>query len=868
MNIATIRRKFITFFEQKGHTFVPGVPIIQQDNPSLLFINAGMNPFSNIFLGNEKPSVPRAVNSQPCLRVTGKHNDLEEVGIDTYHHTLFEMLGNWSFGDYFKKEAIANAWELITEIYKIPKENIYVTVFEGDKEDGLDADKETFDLWKNYVSDKHILYANKKDNFWEMGATGPCGPCTEIHVDLRNKKEKKAQPGHTLVNNDHPQVIEIWNLVFIQYHRQANGNLSPLPKCHVDTGMGLERLAMVLQGKKATYDTDAFQPLIQAIATLADTAYGQNEKKDIALRVVADHLRAITFAIADGASPSNQQAGYVIRRLLRRAVRYAYQYLDLKEPFLHTLVPTLIENMQDAYPQLATQQPLLSKLILQEETNFLRTLAQGLRRFEHFRTHLQNKTLGGKEAFQLYDTYGFPLDLTVLLAQEQGLHVDTEGFQQEMTQQKNRSKQVAEKNYGDWQKVHSDKKKSHFVGYDQLDTMSLLLTYRMVQQQEKTQYQLVLDQTPFYPQGGGQVGDTGYLLFGNEKVAILDTRKEEGMIIHISNHLPKDLHSPIQAVIDQEKRRSTANNHTATHLLEAALKHILGKHVAQRGSYLDAQRLRFDFTHPEKLTTEQCEAIEALVNEKIRANIPRIEERDLPFSQAQAKGATTLIGETYGEKVRVITFDPSFSIALCGGTHANATGQLGFFKIISTASVAAGIRRIEAVTAQEAEKWVRHTHRKMTQIATLLRQPQDVVHAIENLQKAYKKEQKTVAQYQKKALQQIRQTIESHIQTKGKQTIAITQIEIETVEDFRKVMRPLHQQYDNLILILAAKVDNKPYIATMVSDPSHDAKKIAQELSAPIQGQVNGQATFAIIHGTKIEGLSKAMAAAKKKYLS
>lgn len=865
MNTATIRQKFISFFQKKDHTFIQGAPIVQHDNPSLLFINAGMNPFTNIFLGNQKPSALLVANSQPCLRVTGKHNDLEEVGIDTYHHTLFEMLGNWSFGDYFKKEAIANAWELLTDVYKIPKENLYVTVFEGDEKDDLPPDQEAFDLWKKYLPQERILYANKKDNFWEMGATGPCGPCTEIHVDLRSEKEKKAQPGHTLVNADHPHVIEIWNLVFIQYHRKANSTLVPLPQCHVDTGMGLERLAMVLQGKKATYDTDAFQPLIQAIAKLAHTTYGKNAKNDIALRVIADHLRAISFAIADGALPSNQQAGYVVRRMLRRAVRYGYQHLNLKEPFLHTLLPILIESMKKAYPQLGQQQDLLAKVIYQEEKNFLRTLAQGLRQFEHFHTHTQGNVISGKDAFQLYDTYGFPLDLTVLLAQEKGLNVDIPSFDKEMATQKNRSKQAAEKVYGDWQMVHGKQRTTHFVGYDQLETMSLLLAYRKVEKQGKTTYQLLLDQTPFYAQGGGQVGDTGFLYLGEEKIEVLDTRREEGVIVHFTHRLPHDLHSPIRAVVDKKKRTLTANNHSVTHLLEGALRHVLGNHVSQRGSYLDAERLRFDFTHPQKLTPAQCEAVETLVNEKIRANIPRVEERNLPFDQAKARGALMLIGEQYGEKVRLITFDPSFSVALCGGTHVPATGQLGFFKVIAETGVAAGIRRIEAVTASAAEEWVRKTDKEMRRLHELLKKPKDIVHAVETLQKAYKKEQKTVARYQKEALEKVQETVKKHIQKKGDQHIAIATIDINAVEDLRKVMMPLTRTHDPLTLILFTKIENKAYIASMTAESTpYDAQEIILKLAPSIDGQVSGNPTFALAKGTKVAGLPEAVAMAKK----
>lgn len=861
MKTAVIRQKFIDFFTKKGHTFVPGAPVVQHDNPALLFINAGMNPFTNIFLGNEAPKALRVANSQLCLRVAGKHNDLEEVGVDTYHHTLFEMLGNWSFGDYFKKEAIAYAWELLTEVYKLPKERLYVTVFEGDKEDGLSSDQEAYELWKAYLPKERILFANKKDNFWEMGATGPCGPCTEIHVDLRTEKEQKAVAGHTLVNADHPHVIEIWNLVFIQYHRQANGQLKPLPKCHVDTGMGLERLAMVLQGKKATYDTDAFQPFIQALAKAANTTYGKNRTHDIALRVAADHIRAISLAITDGALPSNQQAGYVVRRLLRRAVRYGYQHLGFTQPFLHQLVPILVESMGAAYPALAKQQKLIEKVIYQEELNFLRTLSQGLRQFHHFRSHTQNNILDGKAAFQLYDTYGFPLDLTILIAKEEGMKVDIEAFNEEMEAQKKRSKQAAEKEVGDWQMVQGHERHTTFVGYDALESVSQLIAYRQLHKHGKTSYQLVLDKTPFYAQGGGQVGDTGFLYIEEEKIAVLDTRKEEGVIIHYTNRLPNNLNAPIKAVIDKERRRLTANNHTATHLLEGALRRILGTHITQRGSYLDSERLRFDFTHPQKLTQAQIYEIEAVVNEKIRANILQEEVRNIPFQEAKEKGALTLIGEQYGDTVRMITFDPNYSIALCGGTHVPATGQIGFFKIIAETSIAAGIRRIEAVTAKAAEEWIRHTQEKLITIETLLKNPQDVVHAVKSLQASYKKEQKKSAKYIQKELQHAQKSLKAQLIQVNDIHLGIAHIEISAVEDLRKVMMPLTRAYNRLILVITTLIEGKAYIAIMVSEEladQHNAQQLLAQLSPYIQGKGGGNATFAMAKGDHSEGLQQA----------
>ena len=840
MTTATIRQLFIDFFTKKGHTALPAAPIVQQDDPTLLFVNAGMNPFKNIFLGSEAAKDLRVVDSQPCLRVTGKHNDLEEVGVDTYHHTLFEMLGNWSFGDYFKKEAIDYAWELLTKVYAIPAENLYVTVFEGDNADGLAADKEAYDLWTQYLPKERILYASKKDNFWEMGATGPCGPCTEIHVDIRSAAEKKKVGGHTLVNQDHPHVIEIWNLVFIQYQRKADGSLEALPTCHVDTGMGLERLAMVLQGKQSNYDTDAFQPLIQAVAEKAAISYGQDATKDIALRVAADHIRAISFAIADGALPSNQQAGYVVRRLLRRAVRYGYQHLGLQEPFLYQLVDTLIQQMGKAYPSLQASQELIEKVILQEETNFLRTLEQGLKQFAHLHAQMTGTQLEGEAVFQLYDTYGFPVDLTALMAREKGMTIDQAGFERAMQAQKERSKKAAEKAYGDWHAVSTDASHSQFVGYDQLTTTSILVAYRSIQKQGKTFYQLVFDKTPFYPNGGGQVGDTGFLYSGEKKIAVLDTRKEEGQIIHLTTALPDSLDTPVKAVVDRQKRTLAANNHTATHLLDAALRQVLGAHITQRGSYLDAERLRFDFTHPMKLTQAELDAIEQLVNEKIRANIPRVEERAIPFSEAEKKGAIMLPGEQYGEKVRMITFDPAYSVALCGGTHVPATGQIGFFKIIAESGVAAGIRRIEALTATAAEQWVQATYAQLSAIQALLKNPQETVKAVENLQKAHKKTQKELEKYHRKALDHAYEILQKSVTPTTDAHVAIAQIEIPAIEACRKLAARLSKAAQPLLLIVATTIQGQAYLAVYLSsalEGKYHAQEILQQLAPAIQGK-------------------------------
>ena len=867
MKTTTIRQQFIAYFESQRHHATPAVPIVQKSDSPLLFVNAGMNPFVPIFLGNESPKHPRVVNSQPCLRVTGKHNDLAEVGIDTYHHTLFEMLGSWSFGDYFKEEAIKHAWTLLTEIYKLPKARLYATVFQGDKKDNLTADSESHALWSQYLPKEHILYASKADNFWEMGTTGPCGPCTEIHIDMRTQADQQAIPASKLVNTGHPQVIEIWNLVFIQYHRQASGELQTLPTPHVDTGMGLERLAMALQGKHSTYDTDAFAPLIQTIAQRAHTTYGKNPKHDIALRVAADHIRAITFAIADGALPSPTQAGYVVRRLIRRALHYGAQHLGLEQPFLHSLIPTLLETMGNAYPQLTKQATMITKVILQEEENFLRTLSQGIRQFEHFRTASPNNILDGKDAFKLYDTYGFPITLTTLMAQEAGITLDMKGFEKEMKTQKTRSKKASTKTYGDWQGRHKDERTTTFLGYDQTESSARVQAYRSFTTQGKTLYHIVLDQTPFYPEGGGQVGDTGYLISGTQRIKVLDTRKEAGVILHYTETLPTDLSAPLQAKIDHEKRVLTTNNHSATHLLDAALCQVLGDHVIQCGSYLDDQRLRFDFRHAKKLTGQEIVAIENLVNQKIRANIQRQEVRQMPLAQAQAQGARTLPTESYAEKVRMITFDPQYSVALCGGTHVAQTGQIGLFKIIAETSVAAGIRRIEAITACATEQWVRTTHKELTTLQDLLKNKQDTAGAAKNLQTTCKKLKKQIADYQAKETTRLLKKIKAHLQHKDDFSLAILEVNTTQVENMRKVINHLSGSQPPPLLILATRIEKRAYLAVMVDKSltnRYDAQKIVQKLLHHIQGKGGGSPTFALAQGSHTAGIEALINSAKK----
>jgi len=690
MDSGSVRRTFLQFFERKQHLIVPSAPLVLKNDPTLLFTNSGMVQFKDNFLGNATPRASRIADTQKCLRVSGKHNDLEEVGIDTYHHTMFEMLGNWSFGDYFKKEAIAWAWELLTVEYKLPTDRLYATVFEGDDSENLPFDQEAFGYWAEILPEDRILRGNKKDNFWEMGDTGPCGPCSEIHVDLRSDEEVAAQPGHALVNTGHPQVVEIWNLVFMEYNRRADGSLEKLPARHVDTGMGFERLCMAIQKKTSNYDTDVFSPLIDFISQSAGIRYKEKEETDIAMRVLADHVRAVAFAIADGQLPSNTGAGYVIRRILRRAVRYAFTFLNFKEPFMHRLVAVLAAQMQEAFPELKAQEDYVSRVIFEEETAFLRTLDKGLKRMELIQSELKGNTISGDQAFELYDTFGFPFDLTSLIARERGIKVDEEGFNREMEKQKSRSKADAAKETGDWVLVGDDDQTS-FIGYDHLEADVRLIKYRGVKQKNKELYQLVFDRTPFYAESGGQVGDTGYIEGGGEKIAIRDTRKENELIIHLVDKLPQNPKAAFHAVVDASRRTATMNNHSATHLLHAALREVLGKHVEQKGSLVSPEILRFDFSHFSAMQPEEIARVEEIVNRKIRENIALDEKRNVPIEKAKALGAMALFGEKYGDFVRVITFDPAFSVELCGGTHVPATGHIGLFKILSESSVAAGV---------------------------------------------------------------------------------------------------------------------------------------------------------------------------------
>ncbi|MBL7832669.1 MAG: alanine--tRNA ligase [Cyclobacteriaceae bacterium] len=862
MESAEIRRLFLEFFEKKGHQIVPSAPLVLKNDPTLLFTNSGMVQFKDYFLGNATPKTNRIADTQKCLRVSGKHNDLEEVGIDTYHHTMFEMLGNWSFGDYFKKDAIAWAWELLTEVYKLPKEKLYVTVFGGDKGDNLPVDEEAKQLWKAYTSEDHILHGNKKDNFWEMGDTGPCGPCSEIHIDLRPDDEIKKKSGRELVNSDHPQVVEIWNLVFMEFNRKADGSLEKLPAQHVDTGMGFERLCMAIQKKTSNYDTDVFSPLINFIAGAAGVKYKQDEKTDIALRVMADHIRAVSFAICDGQLPSNTGAGYVIRRILRRAVRYGFTFLNFKEPFMYKLVPVLAHQLKNVFTELEAQKDYVGKVIFEEEVSFLRTLERGLKRIEGL------QAISGEQAFELYDTFGFPLDLTSLIARERGFTVDEAGFKTEMEKQKNRSKADATKETGDWVAVGKDVK-TEFIGYDNLESEVKVVKYRKLKQKNKELFQLVFDRTPFYAESGGQVGDTGFIESANEKIYITDTRKENELIVHFSDALPENLNATFNAVVDRSKRELSMDNHSATHLLHAALRQVLGKHVEQKGSLVNDKILRFDFSHFAAMTGEELQNVEDIVNRKIRENILLDEKRNVPIEEAKKLGAMALFGEKYGDFVRVITFDPKFSVELCGGTHVPATGQIGLFKIISESSVAAGVRRIEAITADEAEKFVNDNQKLLEQIKDLLKNPKDLLTATRNLiEEKNQLEKKLEAVNQEKANQIKDQLAAKAVKNNG-YSLIVEKISVPNGDALKNIAYALRNQFSDLLLVLAADVDGKPQVSVMIGEElmksnKYHAGNMVKELAKEIDGGGGGQPFFATAGGKNLNGLDSVLVKAKQ----
>jgi alanyl-tRNA synthetase len=876
MNSKAVRQAFLDFFISKDHHIVPSSPMVVKDDPTLMFTNAGMNQFKDIFLGNREPKFPRVADTQKCLRVSGKHNDLEEVGHDTYHHTMFEMLGNWSFGDYFKKEAIEWGWELLTGKLKIDRDRLYATVFRGDEGEGLSPDMEAFEFWKKILPEDRILFGSKKDNFWEMGDTGPCGPCSEIHVDLRDDAERKKVPGKDLVNHGHSLVIEIWNLVFIEFNRQADGKLNPLPAKHVDTGMGFERLCMVLQQKKSNYDTDVFQPIIAKISESSGIKYGSNPDADVAMRVVADHLRAISFAIADGQIPSNIKAGYVIRRILRRAVRYGYVFLDLKEPFIHTLVPVLVEQMGDVFPELRKQKDLVMNVIREEETSFLRTLATGIQRFNAYvETQSGAKATGspagqvidGRFAFELYDTYGFPIDLTQLMAREKGWTVDMEGFAKGLEAQKSRSRQAATIDTEDWVVVSDDNESQVFTGYDTLTDEVKITRYRRIRSKDGELYQLILDKTPFYAESGGQVGDRGILTSAKEKIEITDTIKENDLILHISRKLPQDLTVPFTASVDSGKRRSTANNHSATHLLHAALRKVLGSHVEQKGSLVDEHHLRFDFTHFAKMSHEEIREVEDLVNRKIWENIPLHEERSLPIGKAKEMGAMALFGEKYGDTVRVVVFDEKYSIELCGGTHVPATGQIGLFKITSESAIAAGIRRIEAVTEKKALGFYRSYLERSDEISELLKNPKDLVRGVKALVEENQQLRRSVAENEKARIIQLGDDLRGKAELVGGIHFIAAKADLDA-EGAKNLAFALKGAFEDLFLVLASEHEGKANLTVLISEKlvserGMNASVIIRELAKEIQGGGGGQPHIATAGGKNPAGIPAALEKAR-----
>jgi len=865
MTSAEIRSQFLKFFEGKGHHIVPSAPIVLKDDPTLLFTNAGMNQFKDLFLGNKVPQFKRVADTQKCLRVSGKHNDLEEVGVDTYHHTMFEMLGNWSFGDYFKKEAITWSWELLTDVYGIDKDRLYATVFEGDAKENIPASTIALGIWKNLLPEEHIVYGNKKDNFWEMGDTGPCGPCSEIHVDCRTDEERKKVPGHLLVNKDHPQVIEIWNNVFIQYNRMKDGSLQPLAATHVDTGMGLERLVRVLQGKSSNYDTDIFSGSIKTTEEISGKKYtASDSKQDVSFRVLADHIRAIAFTIADGQLPSNTGAGYVIRRILRRAVRYYYSYLDVKEPLLHKLLPGLAEQFKDVFAELSAQLVFVSKVVKEEEETFLRTLGKGLKKIDELL--LASKVSGkinGAAAFELYDTYGFPIDLTRLIAQEHQMEVDEPGFEQEMQIQKNRSRAATTADVEDWVEISpasSDVKK--FVGYDQLSLDTAIVKYRKVTAKGQSSYQLVLNQTPFYAESGGQVGDTGTISINGSSINVLNTKKENDLIVHTVEVVPDQLTGTVTAIVDAKRRKEIANHHSLTHLLHAALRQVLGTHVAQKGSLVNDQGMRFDFSHFAKMSEDEITAVTTIVNQKIRENIPVV-IKEMPKEEALALGAMALFGEKYGDYVRVVVIDPAYSVELCGGTHATTTGELGFCMITSETGVAAGVRRIEAVVGEAAEKVVKEEKNVLVQVASLLKNPRDIIKAIENQQEELQILKKQLESTENKLAAFLKTELIASAKSIGNVQFIGQVVEVTQSEMLKKLCNDLRNQSDETVVVLGAVVANKPFVAIGIADQLVNANNldatvlIKSKVAGLIKGGGGGQKTLATAGGQDASNLSQ-----------
>ncbi|ACT96857.1 alanine--tRNA ligase [Dyadobacter fermentans] len=878
-----IRQAFLDFFRSKEHLIVPSAPLVAKNDPTLMFNNSGMAQFKDFFLGNGTPPSRRIADTQKCLRVSGKHNDLEDVGFDTYHHTMFEMLGNWSFGDYFKKEAIAWAWELLTDVYKLPKDRLYVSVFEGNEADGVPFDQEAWDLWKGIVGEERIILGNKKDNFWEMGDTGPCGPCSEIHIDLRSPAEVAEVSGKSLVNNDHPQVVEIWNLVFMQFERKADGSLIPLPSTHVDTGMGFERLCMAIQQKTSNYDTDVFQNTINVLETLSGKKYGQNDEPfaDIAMRVISDHIRAVSFAITDGQLPSNVKAGYVIRRILRRAVRYGYSYLGFQEPFFHKLVPVLAEQFKDVFTELKDQEEFVTRVILEEEKSFLRTLESGLKRLDSIIGGLKEtglNTIPGDEVFELSDTFGFPVDLTALIAREKNFRIDEAGYQDALAEQKKRSRQDAAKEATDWIELR-ESDGVEFLGYDFEETHSHIVKYRKVKTKAGEEYHIVLDRTPFYAEMGGQVGDTGALLLnsgskedGARSISIVDTKKENDLFVHISRdkNLDEALSGAgiVTAQINVERRNKIKSNHTATHLMLSSMREVLGTHVSQKGSYLNDEVLRFDFAHFSKVTDEELRKIEDRVNEKIRENIALEERRNVPIQQALDAGATATFGEKYGDFVRLIIFDPKFSFELCGGTHVPSTGEIGVFKFISEGSVSAGVRRVEAVTGEKALELMRQQEETLNKIKDLLKGPTDLIKAVENLIEERSALQKKISALENEKIQALKTTLVENMETHSTFNLIVQKVDVPSADSLKQLSYELRDQVENLIAVFGAEIGGKPQLSVfiaenIVAETGLNAGKIVKDLAREIRGGGGGQPFFATAGGSDASGLDVALEKAK-----
>ena len=861
MTAKEIRESFLKFFASKGCTIVPSAPMVLKGDPTLMFTNAGMNQFKDIILGNVEKKFSRAADSQKCLRVSGKHNDLEEVGHDTYHHTMFEMLGNWSFGDYFKEEAISWAWEYLVDKLHLDPKNMYATVFEGSKEEGLERDNEAAAIWERFLPKDHILNGNKHDNFWEMGDTGPCGPCSEIHYDSRSEAEKAQVPGRELVNKDHPQVIEIWNLVFMQYNRMANGSLEKLPAHVIDTGMGFERLVRTMQNKTSNYDTDIFQPIIQVIGSLSGKSYGQDEKTDIAMRVIADHIRTIAFAITDGQLPSNAKAGYVIRRILRRAVRYAYTYLDQKEAFLYKLLPVLIDTMGDAYPELKAQNDLIVKVIKEEEDSFLRTLGNGIKLLGNIMADTKaagKSIIDGKEAFTLFDTYGFPLDLTELIARENGLTIDEEGFNTNMQAQKERARNAAAVENGDWVELHPGT--TEFVGYDFFETETEVLRYRSIKQKNKVSYQIVLEKTPFYGEMGGQVGDKGTLTFGNEVIKVVDTKRENNLAVHIVEKLPQDITAPVVAKIDEEARMALQCNHTATHILDYCLREVLGTHVEQKGSLVTPESLRFDFSHFQKVTDEELRQVEHLANKMVREAIPLEEHRNMPIDEAKKLGAIALFGEKYGDEVRVVKFGPS--IELCGGCHAPNTGRIGMIRILSESSVAAGVRRIEAITGKAVEDMLDAQQDMVKSLRELFNNAPNLIQTIQKVLDEDSQLKKQVEEFKQEKVQEVKKLLLS----KATDANGFKLIRYEgpaDPADVKNLAFQLRMENANLIFVGGTQHQGKPMLTVAVGDDAKaagiNASKLVKEAAKLIQGGGGGQPHFAQAGGKNADGLTAAV---------